>query len=215
MFRSIHEHHEQKRFEEAHAHWQSTLEEVDALIAICDGASPSDSGGIVLKRAERIVATIQSCALIEDRRGPGQWQGRSSGFSVPVATIGGHSVRYHVGGSKGHYVQGTPTPTAIDTGDFVITNQRLLFVGRKQTREHLFSKIVSLQHDDQAGECVISVSNRQKPTTIHYGAQVAWAVWMRISLAQALFADTGTAFRGQLVALRDQLVSTEPTLPLD
>ena len=93
-------------------------------------------------------------------------------MNSPIATIGGRPVRYRVGASKGHFVQGTPSPTAIDTGTTYVTDQRVVFRGGKQTRECAFAKLVGYDHTDD-GSTVLSVSNRQTPTVIHYGRAVA------------------------------------------
>lgn len=62
----------------------------------------------------------------EPRRNAGHYEGKSSGISIPVASIGGRSVRYRVGASRGHYVQGAPVPTPVDTGTVYITNKRVI-----------------------------------------------------------------------------------------
>jgi hypothetical protein len=53
----------------------------------------AESSGIPLKPGEAVFATINGAALVEDRRGPGQWQGHSTGASIPLGSIGGRSVR--------------------------------------------------------------------------------------------------------------------------
>lgn len=42
-----------------------------------DGRGSQDAPGPMLKTGEEVFAIVQDTALIEDRRGPGQWQGRS------------------------------------------------------------------------------------------------------------------------------------------
>ena len=115
------------------------------------------------------IAQITNVSLVEDRKGPGQWQGTSQGVSFPIGRIGGRSVRYRVGASKGHYVQGAPSPTAVDSGSFSITNQRLVYQGAKKTSESTFPKLLGIQKFN--GGITISVSNRQKPTTLFFGSR--------------------------------------------
>src|SRR5262249_32351351 len=86
-------------------------------------------------------------------------------------SLGGRTIRYHVGATRGHYMQGEPVPTAIDTGTVFVTNQRVVFTGKKQTRECLFAKLLSCDQE-VAGESIFSVSNRQQNTVIHYGANL-------------------------------------------
>ena len=66
-------------------------------------------------------------------RGAGHWEGVSQGISVHVP--GTRSMRYRVGANRGTFVQGEEQPTPIDRGTFVITTQRAVFIGAKQTRE--------------------------------------------------------------------------------
>jgi hypothetical protein len=133
---------------------------------------------------------VTGASLVEDRRGRGTYSGGSHGISIPVGSMGGRTVRYRVGQTRGHYVQGEPTPTAIDSGIVFITNKRVIFQGGKQTRECPFTKLIGVEHDDEAGTSVISVSNRQRPMTIHYGPKIAGWFDFRMDLALAQFKGT-------------------------
>jgi hypothetical protein len=126
----------------------------------------------MLKSGETLFCKVTNVSLVEERRGKGHYQGGSTGFSIPVGSVGGRSVRYRIGASRGHYVQGAPSPTAIDTGTMFVTNQRVVFRGTKQTRECAFAKLIGFQHSVD-GSTTFSVSNRQKPTTIHYGPSIS------------------------------------------
>ena len=155
------------------AHWQSLRDGYAEMVQLAQGPGGFDSNEIMLRAGELVVAKVTSASLVEDRRGRGTYSGGSHGVSIPVGSLGGRTVRYRVGQTRGHYVQGEPVPTAIDSGNVFITNMRVIFQGAKQTRECLFAKLIGVEHDDQAGTTVISVSNRQKPTTIHYGPSIA------------------------------------------
>ncbi len=98
-----------------------------------------------------------------------------------IRRVGGRSVRYRVGASKGHYAQGASTPTAIDVGTVFITNQRVIFQGNKQTRECAFAKLIGFQHADD-GSTTFSVSNRQKPTVIRYRSDLSASFDFRLDL---------------------------------
>jgi hypothetical protein len=88
----------------------------------------------VLRNDERLFLQVSDVALIEDRVRRGHYEGSSQGVSIPIASIGGDSVRYHVGANKGHYVQGAPTPTAIDRGTVFVTNKHVVFEGANRPR---------------------------------------------------------------------------------
>ena len=76
-----------------------------------------------LKTGEVAFLQGDGAMLIEPRRLPGTWEGRSQGVSFRVAK----GVRYRVGANKGHFVQGEEVPTPIDTGVVTITNLRVVF----------------------------------------------------------------------------------------
>lgn len=107
----------QKQYDAELASWQAERDACAANLTLATTYTGVEQAtGIILKPDEALFATINGAALVEDRRGPGQWQGRSSGFSIPIGSIGGRSIRYRTGTSRGHFVQGAPVPTAIDSG---------------------------------------------------------------------------------------------------
>jgi hypothetical protein len=166
----------------------------------------------MLHADEAVYASVAGASLIEDRRGRGHYVGGSAGISIPVATIGGHAVRYHLGATRGHYEQAPPVPTAIDQGTVFVTNQRVVFQGTHQTRECLFSKLIGVEHEAD-GTTVVSVSNRQKPTVVHYGAKLAGWFQFRLALALAHFKGTVSELEGQLDAQLRQLETSRPQPP--
>jgi hypothetical protein len=210
-------HHEErkaaKEYEASLAAWQANRDAYAELVATAQSYNGAPSSEIMLKPGEAVFAKVASVALVEDRRGPSQWKGRSQGFSIPVASIHGRSIRYRVGTTKGHVVQGEPTPTAIDQGTVFITNQRVVFQGTKQTRECLFDKLIGFEHDDAAGRTVFSVSNRQTPTCVAYGPSLSGWFDFRLDLAIAHFRNTVNAFRQQLAEDLASLDATKPVAP--
>lgn len=87
----------------------------------------------------------------------------------------------------------------IDQGKIIVTNQRVVFEGPKQTRECLLTKLVGYEHLD-VGDTVISVSNRQKPTRLHYADADSNGFQFGLALA---IAD----YRGQTAQLVRELSS--------
>jgi hypothetical protein len=167
---------------------------------------------LLLGKDETLFLCVTNTSLVEERRGQGHWEGRSSGVSVPIGSIGGRSIRYRVGSSRGHYVQGTPMPMAIDTGNTYITNKRVVFRGANQTRECMFTKLIGFEHSP-AGSTTFSVSNRQKATVISYGAKVSGLFSFRLDLAIAHFRGTLPAFIADLQRNLDEIDAREPTAP--
>jgi hypothetical protein len=174
------------RYQDTLARWQNERDEQAAAVTLAQTYAGEPTTQLMLHPGEAVFATVTNVGLIEQRRGPGQWQGRSSGLSIPVGTLGGRTVRYRIGATKGHYVQGTPHPTAVDTGTLFITNQRLVFDGHGQTRECPFTKLRSVEHAAD-GSTTVWASNRQRPVTVHYGPNLNGWVRLRCDLALAHF----------------------------
>lgn len=182
--------------EKARAEWQEERDSATELLDYVRTFAGEPTSELVLKKGEALYAKIDDVSLIEDRRGPGEWKGRSQGFSIPVGSIGGRSVRYRVGASRGHYVSGSPVATAVDTGAVFVTNRRVVFRGKRQTRECAYDKLISCEHGD--GETTFSVSNRQKTTTIHYGSKLNDWFQFRYEVAFASYQGTTDALVREL-----------------
>jgi hypothetical protein len=189
----------QQSYQNALAVWGERRDAAAHLLEVAtDFSGSTTADGLLLRSGEALFASVKGAALIEEHKGAGHWEGRSSGVSIPIGSLGGHSVRYHVGATRGHYVQGAPVAGASDTGTFYITNQRAVFVGARRTSECAFAKLVAYRHDDAAGTTTLSVSNRKKPTVVAYGSEVAGWVDFRFDLALA-------HFRGEMPALVKRL----------
>ena len=184
MFERHRERQAQNRYRAALTAWQHERDAQASALTLAQTYVGEPSSDLMLHQDEAVFARITNVGLIEPRRGPGEWQGRSSGVSIPVGALGGRTVRYRVGATKGHYVQGSPHPTAIDTGTVFITNQRMVFQGHSQTRECEYRKLLGVEHADD-GSSTFSVSNRQRPVTIQYGANLNGWVRFRLDLALA------------------------------
>lgn len=202
-----------KEHEEALAAWQAERDSQADLLNTAKTSTGSGADSIMLKSGEAVFAKVTNTSLIEERKGPGHYAGHSQGVSLPIASFGGRSVRYRVGVNKGHYVSGTPTPTAIDTGTTFITNQRVIFQGGNQTRECAYAKLIGFEHDDNAGSTTFSVSNRQKPTTIHYGPDIAGWFDFRLDLGMAHYKGTVAELVAELQNGLDEIDKHRPPEP--
>ncbi len=202
-----------KEHEAALAAWQAERDAQADLLNTAMTSTGSAADSIMLKNGEAVFAKVTNTSLVEERRGPGHYQGHSQGVSIPIASFGGRSVRYRVGVNKGHYVSGTPTPTAIDTGTTFITNQRVIFQGGKQTRECAYVKLIGVEHDDKEGSTTFSVSNRQKPTTIHYGPSIAGWFDFRLDLGLAHYKGTVDELVTELQQGLDEIDKNRPPEP--
>jgi hypothetical protein len=189
---------EAKKNQAAAEDWQAKRDAYAKLLQTAQTFNGASASELMLLPGEAVFYKVTGASLIEDRKAQGHYQRGSRGVSVPLGSIGGRAVRYRVGASHGHYVQGASKPTAIDTGTVYITNKCVIFQGGRQTRECTFAKLLGFHHDDREGSTTFSVSNRQKPTTIHYGPQLSASFDFRLDLAIAHFKGTVPQFISQL-----------------
>ena len=162
------------------------------------------SAGLILRKGEHLVGTVQPAGLVEVRRARGHVVGASSGVSVRVAK----GVRLHAGAARGHYVPGDEQETQIDTGSAVITNQRVMFSGARQTREWKFENLSGRQltGNRQMTWIELPVTNRQKTSALSFPKSKEDAVVSAIELA-LLFHQGEQA--GLIDSLREQLASLQ------
>ena len=210
MFEEHRAHRAQKQYDEDRAAWESHVAEYRSLVDLASTFSGDTTSQLILEQGETVFFTVEDAELVEERRGPGSWHGRSQGVSIPIGSIGGRSVRYRVGASKGHFVQGEEQPTVIDRGTLYITSSRVVFQGGKQTRQCDLGKLVAVHHDPSGGILTMSVSNRQTPMVIRCGSSLSEALKFRLDLAIAHHNGTMPAF---VDALRSDLHALEVDPP--
>lgn len=138
--------------------------------------------GVQLKKGEVVYLVLNGVGLVEPRRGPTQWVGGSQGVSFKLVK----GVRYRVGATRGHVVQGEERPVVIDTGTGVVTNQRMVFIGAQRSTEWAYSKLLGFSLE-QDGAAVFNVSNRQKASGFAYQPQFDHIVDAVVSAATAAF----------------------------
>ena len=137
---------------------------------------------VQLKKGEIAYLAMPGVALIEPRRGPSTWVGGSQGVSFKIAK----GVRYRVGVTKGHVIQGEERPTPIDIGLGVVTSQRIVFIGSKRSTEWAYTKLLGYNLD-LPNMAIFNVANRQKASGLGYAAEHDWAVDAIVSAAIAKF----------------------------
>jgi hypothetical protein len=170
------------------------------------GEPVTSETGIVGKPGERAYMVLDGAALIEPRRLPGHWVGRSQGVSIPIYK----GIRYRVGATRGTYEQGEEVPTPIDTGIVMISNQRVVFAGSKQTREWNYQKLVGFHHDPSLPWTALQVSNRQKVSGILYTEETEVTVRFRLELAIADFQGQRDVFASSVDRQLEDLLAEQP-----
>lgn len=195
----------------AHEVWEEEVRELAVLYSISSGQSSASVDGLVMKAGEIGVYGMSGASLVEERRQQGHYVGGSQGVSFPIGKVGNRPIRYRVGAYRGHYVPGPVEPTVIDHGEFSITSQRIVFRGSSKTSECLFLKLLAI--DEFAGGLRISVSNRQKPTTVEFPASLSDRIHGRLTIALALFHGEAEQVKQQLNEQYEQLMKSEPQIP--
>jgi len=92
--------------------------------------------GILLHKNE--IALLAIPAKLAEDRTSSRYVGGSSGVSVPM----GYGMRFRVGSYRGHSIQQEHLVT-VDTGTFIVTTQRLVFSGVKQSVTIQANKVLS------------------------------------------------------------------------
>ena len=189
--------------------WQSQRSVYSCLLENAGGVPGEDTSEIFCRPGELIIGYVPNAALVEDRLGPGQSQGASNGVSTPI----GLGVRYRAGRRGGQHSKGAMVPTHIDVGTIWITSRRVIFIGKTQTRECLFEKMLGFDCNDAIGRVRFLASNNQKPTTIDYGT-IANTKWfpLRMDLAIAHYHGNAEEYIAQIQSKLDELDRTKPTL---
>lgn len=198
--------HEQAVHDEAVLHtWEDEEQALESLIDLATNLEGSLDGPVDLKRGEVRFFTLNGAGLVEVRRGPGHRMGGYAGPSFRIAK----GVYWHMGATAATYVPGADVLTVIDEGTAIITNQRVIFAGVKLTREFAFAKLIGYEHDPGTDSTSIHVSNRQKVSSIRYGAATQWCFYF--DLAHAHFTGDVPGF---IANLKRQLVDHEAARPV-
>jgi hypothetical protein len=67
-----------KAYEQALSQWQAQRDGYTELLDVALGSSGSDSNEIMLGAGEAVFYTVTEVSLVEERRGAGHWEGRST-----------------------------------------------------------------------------------------------------------------------------------------
>lgn len=149
-----------------------------AIAGINDGRFPELSHPqIMVKKGETAYASFNASLMKE--MVIREFRGGTQSVSVPI----GGGVRYRVGGMRGRSVVVGTEMVAQDSGVFVVTSQRAVFMGQSKTLEFRYDKLLGLEQFTDGLR--LNVSNRQTASLlkIPQGPSVAAAL---ISAASAV-----------------------------
>lgn len=118
------------------------------------------------------------------------------------------AIASEVGLIESRNFDGVAEPTLIDEGKFLVTDKRGVFIGNNETREFVWSKLVSHQAEPLANAMVLylSLSNRQKVSGIGMDAKSIKDVQQRIEFAVAVGLEREAQF---LDKLKTQITALE------
>lgn len=172
-----------------------------------DGVFEPFDSSFILKAGEYAIASLQGVGLIQTTRAPSTYQGGYGGVSFPIFG----SVRGHMGGTRGRLVRGDESLSVVDTGDALVTNQRMMFKGATNAQEWPFKKVMACEHLP-GGITTFAVSGRSKTSGIGYGEVNASEVQYRIELAISLCVGTTDNYVKELEVERNRIVSQQQAL---
>lgn len=195
------------------AEWQQRMTTLDTWIDTATKCAQGQLDGVfepyetsfILKRDEYAIASLEGSVLIETKRAPSTYRAGYGGVSFPIFG----RVRGHVGGTQGRIIPGDESLQVIDTGDAVVTNQRLMFKGTTHAQEWPFKKIMACEHV-AGGVTTFAVSGRSTTSGIGYGEKNASEIQYRIELGIALCIGTADTFVKELEVERQKLLSEQP-----
>lgn len=168
----------------------------------------SEPSGIVARRDEHVIAVVSEIGLIESRRGPTQFRGGSTGVSFRLTK----RIAIRQSGLRGRAIQGEETPTVIDIGRFIVTDQRAVFVGGKQSREFDWDKLLSyeIQSLNKKNSIIyLPVSNRQKVSGVAADTASMESLYQRVAFGVAVATGRKDTF---IETLKRELTEAEEEL---
>lgn len=104
-------------------------------------------------------------------------------------------------------------PTAIDRGTLVITDRRVLFLGRTRSIDWQFRRLLGVTHDDSGTWTALHVSNRQRLHGVGYPRARGDDVRFYLALAVALYRGEEAEFSAILEADTLALIDSPPPNP--
>lgn len=167
-----------------------------------DGVFEPFESTFVLKSGEYAVASLQNVGLIQAKRAPSTYQGGYGGVSFPIFG----RVRGHMGGTRGRIVEGDESLTIIETGNALVTNQRMMFMGSTHSQEWPFRKVMACEHF-QSGVTTFAISGRSTVSGVGYGEVNSSEIQNRIELAISLCLGTTDRYIKELEVERDRIVA--------
>ena len=204
---------EKQEFEQAQAAfnaWNQQYEELQKALNLLKQGGDFTNSSINLQKGEGVYIQVHNVSLLGEVKSAGHYVSGHQGVSIPIGSLGGRSIRYNVGRSKGHYVAGATHEASVDTGQLFVTNTRIVFVGNKKTTVIPIPTVVSA--NVASGTLTVSSSKLTKTLRIWIGTELEeWvSEWIKLALA------INSGGPGKVIDdLTNQIVELEATKPKD
>ncbi len=170
-----------------------------------DESMPS---GIVAKKGEHVIGVVSEVGLVEAKTLPSKFRGGATGASFRLTDR--LSVRQS--GFRGRSIPGEEVSAVIDVGQFVITDQRGVFLGGKQNREFQWDNLLAYEMNELGkGSAVLYLptSNRQKTSGLAADLESIRQVHQRVAFGVAVAMERKDQF---LDRLRNDIAAAEAEL---
>jgi len=164
---------------------QKTLAQLEQQAVILDELVKRDfkTDDVVFaqQKDEVLVYHLTNVNLTEYKSDGSTYSGGYAGVSFRVAK----GVRLNAGQTGGRSTRNPEAETIIDTGAVTATNQRIIFTGGNQVRVFDLAKVVNMEAGPNGLKISISVSNREKTSSLMSNNMNDLTPGMAVSLATA------------------------------
>jgi hypothetical protein len=185
--------------------WEGRVKEASQIAAYVANPSPPNQSPVSLETGELLIANWGTVGVLEPRssvvRDFGAVSHRGPGSSNTY--YAGRSITY----------QGTDVPRIVDSGHFVITSQRLIFMGSTRTVEWKLKSFLGLTHSADLSWTAIHASGRMKLRGIQHGTEYYERFQFFIGLALAEYSGNVFQYLNDLVRRINDLRSCPPPKP--
>ncbi|MDA8026441.1 MAG: hypothetical protein M0T78_07885 [Actinomycetota bacterium] len=183
LFKGIKEKHDYEQAKAVVDAWNHQHEELQKALNLIKQGGDFTNNTLNLQKGEGVYIQVHNVSLLGDVKSAGHYVSGHQGISIPIGSLGGRSVRYNVGRSKGHYEAGATHEAGVDTGQFYITNTRIIFVGTKKTTVIPISTVISA--NVASGAVTVSSSKLTKTLRVWIGSELEeWvSEWIKLALA--------------------------------
>jgi len=176
----------------------------------------NDLFDLATKKDEEVIMILNGVVLLEMKVMPGSYEGGSTGVSFRLTD------RISVRSSKfaGKFIPGPEIQAVVDSGKFIITSHRGMFLGKSKSREFLWSKLLGYKIHPVTGGfgLYLPVSNRDKVSAIGIGKipgkpAIPWIdqINQRMALALAIYKGAKKEF---IKSIENQIEDLEEKLKM-